>query len=355
MMEQGKRTRELLLQHCKNYPHSESADIFKFLYQSTFGCEHMVRSCEQASDDIQKEYDAVQLSSSAPIEALDGNFCRVSLSYLSHGLSASTLGRLFYLSAQSEHGDLADLKEKISVAAALVLEGRIAISPRVFFEALSEWEAAGYPALHHSNAFRGEYHPAYRVISNRYIPFLPLLSELDARLKKGRVRLAIEGGSAAGKTTLAALLESIYGCTVFHMDDFFLRPEQRTPERLAEIGGNVDRERLLAQVLIPLCQNSTITYSRFDCSTAKLLPATRVFSTPLTVIEGAYAMHPELEKYYDLSVFLQISPEHQRLRIEKRNSPAFAHRFFEEWIPLEERYFAGMQVKDRCDFVIRAE
>ena len=36
------------------------------------------------------------------------------------------------------------------------------------------------------------------------------------------------------------------------MDDFFLRPEQRTEERLKEVGGNVDRERFLEEVARPL-------------------------------------------------------------------------------------------------------
>ena len=51
------------------------------------------------------------------------------------------------------------------------------------------------------------------------------------RAEKRRLVVALEGGSASGKTTLAALLQRIYNCaTVFHMDDFFLRPEQRTED-----------------------------------------------------------------------------------------------------------------------------
>ena len=171
-------------------------------------------------------------------------------------------------------------------------------------------------------------------------------------MKDGHVKLAIEGGSASGKTTLAALLESMYDCTVFHMDDFFLRPEQRTPARFAEIGGNVDRERFLDEILIPLSENRPITYRRFDCSTFSLLPATHVVPKPLTVVEGTYSMHPELEKYYDISVFLHISSKYQRERIEKRNTPETAIRFFNEWIPLEIRYFDVSKVKERCDIII---
>ena len=59
-----------------------------------------------------------------------------------------------------------------------------------------------------------------------------LLARIDCLMaERERVIVAVDGGSASGKTTLGALLQSVYACPVFHMDDFFLRPEQRTPER----------------------------------------------------------------------------------------------------------------------------
>ena len=58
--------------------------------------------------------------------------------------------------------------------------------------------------------------------------------------------VALDGRCASGKTTLAALLQQRTGCSVVHMDHFFLRPEQRTRERLEQPGGNVDYERFLA-------------------------------------------------------------------------------------------------------------
>ena len=57
--------------------------------------------------------------------------------------------------------------------------------------------------------------------------------------QKERVIVAIDGNCTAGKTSLAGRLAELYDCNVIHMDDFFLRPEQRTPERYAEVGGNV--------------------------------------------------------------------------------------------------------------------
>ncbi len=185
--------------------------------------------------------------------------------------------------------------------------------------------------------------------------FLPLIEKIDAALAKGNVRLAIEGGSAAGKTMLAARLQQRYGCTVFHTDDFFLQPHQRTPQRLAEAGGNLDRERFLAEVLEPLSRGKAVRYRKFNCAKMALGDEIEAHPTPLTVVEGAYAMHPTFETYYNLSVFLEVDPQLQKRRILHRNGPAKAEQFFEKWIPLEQAYFKGTRAKNRCDLVIKIQ
>ena len=181
----------------------------------------------------------------------------------------------------------------------------------------------------------------------------PLLARIDRLMaERERVLVAIDGGSASGKTTLGALLQSIYACPVFHMDDFFLRPEQRTPERFSEPGGNVDRERFLSEVLLPLREGKAVDYRRFDCKTFTIAPPRRIEPGRLNIIEGAYAMYPDLAPYYDLTVFLAVSAEKQRERILKRNAPAQAELFFNRWIPFEQRYFAALNVPERCDLTI---
>jgi thymidylate kinase len=136
------------------------------------------------------------------------------------------------------------------------------------------------------------------------------------------------------------------------MDDFFLRPHQRTPERLSEVGGNLDRERFAAEVLPALAQGATVTYSPFDCATQSLSAPIILAPNRLTVVEGAYALHPAFGDYCDLSVYLDIDPEQQRSRIMKRNSPTFAQRFFNEWIPLENRYFTETDIRARVHMTV---
>lgn len=354
-MEQNERTRRRLREHYRQYPALQLQDVFKYLHQSAFGCEHMVPSREAAADYLRRESESLSAGGGVLIESLDGAYSRVHLSYLEKGLSVETLGKLFFASAKQEPCGRAALEEKLAVAGALVREGALPFSLAEFERAAAEWQAAGYPALHHSEAFRAAYHPAYRVIANRFVPFLPLLAEIDKQLAKGATTVAIEGGSASGKTTLAAMLAELYDCTVLHMDDFFLRPEQRTAARYAEVGGNIDRERFLEEVLLPLSRKEPIDYRRFDCATFTLCPPVKIVPKPLTVIEGAYSMHPALSGCYDLSVFLDVSPVLQKARIAKRNAPPVAARFYNEWIPLESTYFEKMQVAARCDIVIVIE
>ena len=136
------------------------------------------------------------------------------------------------------------------------------------------------------------------------------------------------------------------------MDDFFLRPEQRSEARLEEAGGNVDRERFFEEILLPLSQGKTVVYRPYDCSSQSLGAPISVTPKRLSVVEGVYSMHPDLSPYYDCSVFLDIDPILQRDRIQKRNPPPLANRFFEEWIPLENYYFTQTETRKRCLFYV---
>ncbi len=164
-----------------------------------------------------------------------------------------------------------------------------------------------------------------------------------------RVLVAIDGRCAAGKTTLAASLQAQLECNVFHMDDFFLRPEQRTPERLHQPGGNVDFERFLAEVLRPLRDGAPVIYRPYDCCTQQLRAPVRAEERAVSIIEGSYACHPALWELYDLRVFLSVSPEEQRRRILARNGEQMLPMFTKVWIPLEEAYFAQYPVAERAD------
>ena len=176
-------------------------------------------------------------------------------------------------------------------------------------------------------------------------------TQIDHLLKlHPHVILAIDGNCTSGKTTLAKQLSKLYDCNVFHMDDFFLRPEQRTPERFAQIGGNVDYERFREEVLLPLKSGEPFSYRPFSCSTFTLSDPVLVRPKKLTIIEGTYSLHPYFGDAYDLRILLTVTPELQCQRILER--PEFLHkRFFDEWIPMEDRYFGELQISQKCDLI----
>ena len=174
------------------------------------------------------------------------------------------------------------------------------------------------------------------------------VNALDA---KDRILIAIDGSCTSGKSTLAALLARELDCNLFHMDDFFLRPEQRIPERLAQPGGNVDYERFYEEVLLPLGTGETFAYRPYDCSTGRLKEPVAAEPKRINIIEGSYSHHPFFGDPYDIKVFLKITPEIRGMRIGQR--PAFLRkRFLEEWIPMEQRYFEEFRIEEKADLAL---
>lgn len=162
--------------------------------------------------------------------------------------------------------------------------------------------------------------------------------------------IAVDGRCAAGKTTLAAKLQEELGCQVIHMDHFFLQPQQRTRQRMEEPGGNVDYERVLQEVMLPLSREEAAEYRRFDCQKMELSPVPfRVQPGTVTIVEGSYSCHPVLWGFYDLRIFLDIGAEEQLRRIRLRNGEEAVSQFQSHWIPLEERYFETYNIQERCD------
>ena len=178
------------------------------------------------------------------------------------------------------------------------------------------------------------------------------IDRVERLLAEGRCAfVAIDGPCASGKTVFAASLHERFGGNVLHMDDFFLRPEQRTPERFAEPGGNVDRERFEAEVLKPLAAGKAVRYRPWDCHTGDFATSRSVEPAALTVVEGSYSMHPALRGYYDLTMCLIVDPRERLRRLEARN-PRMLQRFIDEWIPLENRYFESTNTQGSADLLV---
>ena len=164
--------------------------------------------------------------------------------------------------------------------------------------------------------------------------------------------IAIDGPCASGKSTLGETLSDIYRCPLIHMDDFFLRPEQRTPERLAQPGGNVDYERFDREVLSPLRRGEPARYRPWHCHSGEFGPEITVPPGPLTIVEGSYSLRPDLREGYPLRIWVEAPWAVREQRLLERGGPGCLARFSELWIPMEDRYFDACQVKDCCHLIL---
>lgn len=182
-----------------------------------------------------------------------------------------------------------------------------------------------------------------------------LISLLRAWDKQNaRKIIAIDGRCASGKTTLASYISEHIPCDTVHMDDFFLPFEMRTSERLSQAGGNMDRERLLLEILIPLKNGGGYAYSKFSCKNGLITPGEKIMPQKITIVEGSYSCHPDLFEFYDLHIFLSVDKKTQKERILQRNKDN-ADAFFSKWIPLEEKYFSEFNIKEKCEIVLSQE
>ena len=341
------------------YPKMHIQDIVKLIFQNEFGGGHLITDIEKSLKKLEEECSLISECSSPsltinPFESIGNDLFRINLCALEKSsISLSTINKFFVNTADSVKGSVKSFEEKLSVFEECCKEGELPFSLDILKSYLSNYKNQGYPPVSHSIAYHNAYSPSYRIISKCYIDYLDIFAKIDKLMSENQlVKIAIDGNSGSGKSTLSSIISLVYDCNVFHMDDFFLRPEMKTKERLNEIGGNVDYERFLMEVILGLESGKPFEYTPYDCKQQALIEPVKVIPKKLNVIEGSYSMHPTLIQYYDLKVFMQIDENTQAIRILKRNGPFLQKRFLKEWIPLENIYFREMKIKDKCDIVI---
>lgn len=335
----------LLKKHYVNFPEMEVQDAVKFLYQHYMGPGHLISEETAALSRLKEEWDTLISDPDAPLcHSLGNGLCRLNLNVCkAKGLSLDTISRLFILTARQFAPDSEGLEQSLELVYALPFP-RDKVS-----EYLRHYRAQNCPMVSHSPRFRQQYHPFYRIVLEYYVNILPVLIAIDRAMPDHpRLRVAIDGPCASGKSTLGKALQEIYACPLIHMDDFFLRPEQRTPERLAQPGGNVDYERFSQEVLAPLVTGQPFCYRPWCCQQGGFENEITVPPAPLTVVEGSYSLRPDLRDAYQLRVWIQAAWQTRRQRLLERGGTQCLKRFEQLWIPLEDRYFRAFHVADSC-------
>lgn len=340
------------------YPYMQAQDALKYCFQAAFGPEHLIKSPEDAKVRFENELAGLQVKKGELIEKLSNSYSRIHLAPMkAFSSKGESLFSLFLMSAQGALDPDADQNfEKLTDHVGdLAKAGSLPFSDQSWKRELRCFREAGHGAPSHSTLFREKAHPAYRLISNRYLQALEVLMRLEALNARAEVKVvAIEGRAAAGKSSLAAVLSQVLDGGLIHMDDFYLPMEIRSSARLSEPGGNVHYERFQMEILPKIRSAQAFEYRRFDCGSQNYTAPRLVKAGEWRIVEGAYSLHPALGDYADFKVFYDISPERQKERILARNGETTLKVFSERWIPMEERYFQACKCAQKLDLIIRA-
>ena len=160
--------RAILIAHAKRYPLMQPTDAVKLIYQNEFGGGHLIRDEEACLKYLCREYADLKKDPTAPLyEDIGNGIIRVNLAAVK-AEDLERLGRAFIDSAAKHKGTMDSFLNKLEVLRKLANEGVFNFDTNALNAYLSEYEAAGYPAVSHSPEYRQAYKPAYRIIRKAY-------------------------------------------------------------------------------------------------------------------------------------------------------------------------------------------
>lgn len=162
---------DLIATHLDTFPHAEPADLYKLVYQATLGVEHALGPELLMRDKLIEELRALDLTPlewEEPAEPIhpEHTIARIHLRpYLRAG---GDLERLATAALQTA-AQWPDTEPGALAAALGLVRGALRrVAPTfdhaAFDKLLHERALAGFPAVHHSEAFLGTYDPHYRVV-----------------------------------------------------------------------------------------------------------------------------------------------------------------------------------------------
>ena len=158
----------ILIAHAKRYPLMQPRDAVKLIYQNEFGGGHLIRDEQACLNYLRQEYASAEKDPTAALyEDIGNGIVRVNLAAVKPE-DLEQLGRAFIDSAAKHKGTLDSFLHKLEVLRMLTEEGVFTFDTNALSAYLSEYKAAGYPAVSHSPKYREVYNPAYRIIRKSY-------------------------------------------------------------------------------------------------------------------------------------------------------------------------------------------
>jgi uridine kinase len=208
--------------------------------------------------------------------------------------------------------------------------------------------------IEHTESFLKKNTESYFIVNQKYLDKMSVISEIDQLNKiTNKAFVAIDGNATSGKTTFSNFLLDIFDCNVFHMDDYLMKPQVNSLDPYSFYASNINFSRLEEEVVHPYHQQCDSMHQLLDLKNHQLSSPVKTTYKPITIIEGAYSMHPYIEKEYQLKIFMKTSYLKQIKRIYKRNGFKRLMVFVKKWIPMENTYFRDLEIAKHADIIIK--
>ena len=160
---------QLLSAHLTRYPAMQLDDIYKLMHQAALGPGHAVDNPAAARKRLDQEWVALGEAPAEPLQDIispDGRLGRVHLrSYLAAGGNPDALHRAFVETANSYPASPDKLAKFCGCLGDLAAAGGIPFAREDVLAYFEKIARDAYPPVHHSEAFRTAYRPAYRVVA----------------------------------------------------------------------------------------------------------------------------------------------------------------------------------------------
>ena len=154
----------ILITHAKRYPLMQPRDAVKLIYQNEFGGGHLIRDEQACLNYLRREYADLEKDPTAPLyEDIGNGIVRVNLAAVKPE-DLAQLGQDFIASAAKHKGTLDGFLNKLGVLHKLTTEGVFTFDVDALNAYLTEYKAADYPPVSHSEQYRQAYKPSYRII-----------------------------------------------------------------------------------------------------------------------------------------------------------------------------------------------
>lgn len=148
------------------HPSLTPRDIAKLCYQAARGAEHLLTDLNRARGYLLREFEATPADESIPlVEPISDTIARVNIAaWKARGLSPDTLFDLFAATAQVSGEGEDCLPAYLEEAGAWIAATDGTVTPEAWQDFLAWYRENGYPAIHHSEAYRKAENPAYRIV-----------------------------------------------------------------------------------------------------------------------------------------------------------------------------------------------